>query len=258
MDILQDLKTELHKYDFEADPQGIQADKILNILDTALDRDGERLQDRKPPLDVVVYALKSILFPSFLPELMSEFIHLFTMVEFYRLHATEKASTLLTWHTFYADDATPKVHLTKDEEEYCSNLVETQEEIRNMFIDIIAECCLTDLARLWLANSNTKFWIRWNEYFSIFKRVKREKLSHSFHYNMSPEEISTLHGSVNEFSNFMEATSIDTGMFESKPFRDQFPDPGMSPKVLHLIEYHLNYVQEAVQRLEAVVEQLKD
>jgi hypothetical protein len=115
------------------------------ILDSALLHHGGQLHDRIPPLDIVVYTLKSILYlPG--PKLVSELLHLVSMVEYYRIEVTRKASDALVFNTYYKDNPDPQQHhqlLDGKVEEYYTHLTDTQGTLRKIFIEIVVECCVT-------------------------------------------------------------------------------------------------------------------
>ncbi|KAF8200724.1 hypothetical protein BJ912DRAFT_578328 [Pholiota molesta] len=198
---------------------------------------------------------------------MSEFLHLFTMVEFYRLKITERASTLIAWDTFYGGQEDSSFSLTAGQRKICERIEDAGKDYRKIYLIVISHCCIVDLKRLWLANSNTDFWIRWNEYFSILKGGNSETISHTFHYKMTHKEHSVLHEAAYEVSEFMEATvrwmagnqsargqSIQD-VFKSNVFQENFPTPELSSDVLDLIDYQLKSVQDAVHRVGTIKSQ---
>jgi len=257
MDSLTHLRAEIQSYDFSSDSEGNHAKKILAILNNALLHHEEQLRDQIPPFDVVIYALKSILYLPH-PQLVSELLHLFSLVEFYRIEITRKASEALVFETYYKDRPNSQYKpLDKKHEEFYTHLTETEDTLRKMFMEIVVECCITDLKRFWIANSNTDFWIRWNEYFSIFTNAEGTNLSHSFHHNISPEEISCLYEASCAVAGFMESTMRWAGdeggkgqsiqaTLDTSAFRDQFSQLDLSGRVVKLIEYHTSYVHEAM------------
>lgn len=93
------------------------------------------------PIVIFIYAIKNILYPNFLIELIPDFLDLITMVEFYRIRLTEEASNALTWNEFYknAQDAHT---LEVEDEKFLNHLQDTQDEMRQIFMQIVAECCL--------------------------------------------------------------------------------------------------------------------
>lgn len=111
-------------------------------LDTALSKK-EYPSGQAPPLDIIIYALNNILYPTFLPELMSEFLHLFTMLEFYRRRIIEKAALTIEMNTFYRSASDANVVLLDDEDElFLRNLVDEQKDVRRIFIKVVEQCCI--------------------------------------------------------------------------------------------------------------------
>lgn len=92
------------------------------------------------PIVIFIYAIKNILYPNFLIELIPDFLDLLTMVEFYRIRVTEEASNALAWNDFYKN--TKDAHtLEVEDEDFLSHLQDTQDVMRKIFMQIIAECC---------------------------------------------------------------------------------------------------------------------
>jgi len=113
------------------------------ILDSALLHHGGQFRDRIPPLDIVIFTLKSILY---LPgqKLVSELLHLISMVEYYRIEVTRKASRVLVFNTYYKENPGPKYQLLDEKvEEFYTHLTDTQDTLRTMFMEIVVECCVT-------------------------------------------------------------------------------------------------------------------
>jgi len=266
-DPLEQLKRELQKYDFnepEATPDRAQGDKIRETLDKILDNDGGEL-GRQLPLKLLAYAFNTILYPSFLPELISDLIHLITMIEFYRLQLTEKASLLIGLNMFFELNRDSQVSsLTKRQRKYFQRLVDDRETLRQIFLTNVSTLCVLDLKRLWLANRDTDFWFHWSEYFSVFQEDHDpEKLSHPFHHKIQPKEIAFLQDSVSQLPEFMDATvrtaveqaspgqSIQE-MFQSTTFREQFISNTLPPEVLEALVYHRNVVLDAAEEIKAI------
>ncbi|KIM45197.1 hypothetical protein M413DRAFT_441878 [Hebeloma cylindrosporum] len=257
MDPLARLSAELQAHEFSSDSEGNHAKKILGILDNALLHHEGQLRDRIPPLDLVIYTLKTILYlPS--PQFLSELLHLVSIVEYYRTEVTQKASKALVFNTYYKENPDQPYQLLDEKtEEYYTHLTNTQDSLRKIFMEIVVECCVKDLKRLWIANSNTDFWVRWNEYFSIFTKAEGTKLSHSFHHDLSSEEISGLYEASCVMAGFMESTMCWAGneggrgqsiqaTFDTSAFRDRFAQPELSERITNLVDYYISYVNEAV------------
>jgi hypothetical protein len=112
------------------------------ILDSALLHHAGQLRDRIPPLDVVVFALKIILYrPG--PKLISELLHLVSIVEYYRTEVTKKASRALVFNTYYKENPDPQNQLLDGKVEECyTHLADTQDTLRKIFMEIVVECCV--------------------------------------------------------------------------------------------------------------------
>lgn len=94
------------------------------------------------PIVIFIYAIKNILYPNFLIELIPDFLDLLTMVEFYRIRATEEASTALAWNDYYKNTKDVDARtLEVEDEKFLSHLQDTQEVMRKIFMQIVAECC---------------------------------------------------------------------------------------------------------------------
>ena len=92
------------------------------------------------PIVIFIYAIKNILYPNFLIELIPDFLDLLTMVEFYRIRVTEEASNALAWNDFYKNAKDART-LEVEDEDFLSHLQETQDDMRKIFMQIVAECC---------------------------------------------------------------------------------------------------------------------
>lgn len=168
-DPLKNLKAEIHKHDFTHDLKGEHAKFILgellgiivytynrlqcllDLFDKTLSSTEEQLEDRAPPLDIVIYALKSIIYPKFLPHLMSDFLRLFSMVEFYRIRVNKKVDDALVWNTYYKEHPTPGVPpLKEDDEAFFQHIVDNNEHMRKMFMRVVVTCCFIVSQVLWV------------------------------------------------------------------------------------------------------------
>ena len=92
------------------------------------------------PIVIFIYAIKNILYPNFLIELIPDFLDLLTMVEFYRIRVTEEASDALTWNDFYKNTQGART-LEVEDEDFLYHFQDTKDEMRKIFMQIVAECC---------------------------------------------------------------------------------------------------------------------
>ena len=113
------------------------------ILDSALAHHEGQLRERIPPLEIVIYTLKRILYLPGL-QLVSELLHLVSMVEYHRTEVTRKASEALIFNTYYKQKPNPQYQLLDGKvEEYYTHLTNTQGALRKIFMEIVVECCIT-------------------------------------------------------------------------------------------------------------------
>ncbi|KAF8160851.1 hypothetical protein B0H34DRAFT_795709 [Crassisporium funariophilum] len=261
MDPLNFLREGLANHDFPS--RGSGAEQILKRLDDVLEENGETCA-RTPPFHVFAYAIKSIVYPTFRIDLIPEFLELLTMIEFYRLRVTDKASIALTWNEYYKDNETQDIHTLKEEdEEYFQYLQDTQVDQRKVFMQIISEYCTIDLHRLWIAESNTKFWIRWNEYFTVSNKTGKAKKTSAFHHDISDSDLQILRQSAERCNEIMHHTILwaeeerDRGqpiedVFKTRAFLERFAVLEVDASLLNLVSYYLAYVQDAVERFQAI------
>jgi len=77
---------------------------------------GYPYQDQCPPLDVLCYAIKNIMYPDFLLCQIPDLLDLLAVVELYRQEASTQARAALVFNDFYQNDDTV-VSLTRKEKE---------------------------------------------------------------------------------------------------------------------------------------------
>lgn len=92
------------------------------------------------PIVIFIYAIKNILYPNFLIELIPDFLDLLTMVEFYRIRVTEEASNALIWNDYYKNTKDTRT-LDVEDENFLNHLQNTRNDMRKIFMQIVAECC---------------------------------------------------------------------------------------------------------------------
>ncbi|KAF9564815.1 hypothetical protein CPC08DRAFT_705110 [Agrocybe pediades] len=260
MDNWKDLRKEIERYDYHTDPEYAKAASIAQQHNDIIKTE-KKLSNRPPPLFVILHSLRSIMFPTFLFELTSEFLHQLTLVEIYRLKATEKAELAIKMNELFDDEAP----LTDDTLRIFNETVKEEKAYRKLYLKVVMKCIYVDLHRYWVSASNRDFWVRWNEYFSFLRGPEEAKLSHNLHFTLSGTEISELHDTAVKVSNFMagsthwaeqhrESRSI-AETFDSLEFNQKFPCPAILYK--HL-EYYLEVVQKSVTAVEESGRELFD
>lgn len=114
--------------------------KRLGNIDTLLASNEKTALDPVLPIAIFIYAINDILYPTFLIEFIPEFLDLLTMVEFYRIRVTEEASNALAWNEFYKSNKDART-LEVEDEVFLNHLQDTQDVMRKIFMQIVAECC---------------------------------------------------------------------------------------------------------------------
>ena len=112
----------------------------LGNIDTLLASNEETALAPVLPISIFIYAINAILYPNFLIEFIPEFLDLLTMVEFYRIRVTEEAGNALAWNYFYKDVKDART-LEVEDEKFLSHLQDTRDVMREIFMQIVAECC---------------------------------------------------------------------------------------------------------------------
>ena len=140
----QKLKSEtqgiLSKFLLSYSPSSANLEHLGNI-DILLANNEETALPPVLPIVIFVYAIKNILYPDFLIELIPDLLDLLTMVEFYRIRMTEEASNALAWNDFYKNAQDART-LEVEDENFLTHFQDTQDEMRKIFMQIVAECCL--------------------------------------------------------------------------------------------------------------------
>lgn len=97
----------------------------------------EDLHDKPPPLFVIIHTLKGVMYPQFLPDLMSEFLHQFTLVELFRLKATEKTSLALKMNEALGEE---EGYLTDETKAIFNAVIEDQQGMRDLYMKVLTKC----------------------------------------------------------------------------------------------------------------------
>jgi hypothetical protein len=109
-------------------------------IDTLLASNEEIALAPVPPIVIFIYGINDILYPNFLIDFIPEFLDLLTMIEFYRIRVTEEASNALAWNDFYKNAKDVRT-LEAEDEVFLRHLQDTQDDMRRIFMEIVAECC---------------------------------------------------------------------------------------------------------------------
>jgi hypothetical protein len=97
-----------------------------------------------PPVDVIIYAARNILYPSFLYSDIPELLDLLSIVEFYRLRVIEVARNASLWNNYYkTSKETDRDILTREEEKILKRLTKESriQAQRYVYRTLISQCC---------------------------------------------------------------------------------------------------------------------
>ncbi|KAF5321662.1 hypothetical protein D9619_001709 [Psilocybe cf. subviscida] len=257
---------ELNEYEFEAEPGAAYSEKLLVLLNKTLAMEPE-LGHEKPPLHFLLPTVKGILYPTFVSTLMLDFVRLMTMVEFHRLRVLDKAQTMDEWHIYCEDDDDPDIRFDEQDLTHLREFVAGGPDLRDCFVRMLAQCFREDLERIWITGSNTQFWVRWDDYFSIFKWHRKDSSkAEPFHFKLSPDDVSQFRDAADHVIYFMEATTKYSIFLKEQgnkatpeaihrlavddknqttELRDQLQaavGPDLYPETLDIVEYYLDYI----------------
>lgn len=112
-----------------------------DLLGTALEEDDLSDSSDPPPLEILLYAIKSILYPTFLYEQIDAFLRLLTMIEFHRIRATTKATSAHAWQLYFKSNPNPDVILLSEPvEEAFKEHKDQDADWRAVFMKIVSTC----------------------------------------------------------------------------------------------------------------------
>ncbi|KAG6899425.1 hypothetical protein C0993_010392 [Termitomyces sp. T159_Od127] len=145
-----------------------------------------------PPLEVVLYAINNILYPTFITRRLPHLLDLLATVEFYRKRTLASSHEATIWSEYYeVQDEKAVYRLSKEDEAYLKELELDNISMRNIYITLISECCQLDMHLLLVAKppSLTDFLVRFNEYFPHLNKHYDRKSPRLFWSDLSSEEV---------------------------------------------------------------------
>ena len=93
-----------------------------------------------PPLPVIIYSIKNILYPTLATRRIPELLDLLATAEFYRGRTLDQARAALTWNDYYST-VPPTVLLSNEETEFIHSLELQMADLRPIYIMILTKCC---------------------------------------------------------------------------------------------------------------------
>ncbi|KAF8639520.1 hypothetical protein AX17_001425 [Amanita inopinata Kibby_2008] len=216
-----------------------------------------------PPIDVLIYAAKNILFPSLAHDLMPQLLDVIATVEFYRHRTLAQADNALVWNQYYkTEDSTGSITLTDDEETFLKRLGESSQSWREVYMTILCKCCHFDLYHVWITipPSMSNFMIHFNEYFPFLNKYCTQPSPRLLHHTLSQDEQRKLGQTGlsicafgHESAQWVTERAQDQPhwtLYETAEFHQKFPPPCASKHLVKLICNYLDYVGSIVQKVD--------
>lgn len=224
-----------------------------------------------PPVDVLAYAAKNILFPTLAQDLMPQLLDVIATVEFYRQRTLAQAKNALEWKGYYKNEGDPKADpkadaLSSNEEAFLKQLNVSGESWRTVYVTILCKCCHFDLYHLWIVNppSMANFMIRFNEYFPFLNKHCTHESPRLLHQTLSPDERGklsqtglTICAFCSDLAQWVTDNTRDDEpfwtLFDTEEFKKAFPPPCAARHLVKLICKYLDYVVSIVLKVEGVL-----
>ncbi|KAJ7016148.1 hypothetical protein C8F04DRAFT_1164867 [Mycena alexandri] len=174
---LQELRAYIKASGFESPAANA---KISAYIETnILNHPNSLFKHRVPPLDIIIYAIRTLLtapdapHPRDIPDLLD----FATTIEFFRNLALQKVDEALTFHAYYKDHDQDRLLLTDEEvarlSEYQSKT--NSDSLRKMYIGMVMQYCMMDIYYLWTSDPprTADVTLRLSEYFPMLNKYYR-------------------------------------------------------------------------------------
>lgn len=177
-----------------------------------------------PPLDVIVYAARNILFPTLNNDQIPDLLDLLSTVETYRKHIVLKADDALAFHAYWKNENVDEsVLLTAEEHRFIGSIVADSMIMRDSYKSVISALCqmvsshhinmvtmghglLQDIYHLWtrIEPSIAKLAIRMNEYYPPSNKKYQRQPALLFHSDLSMMERADIEVTCRETIEFFQ------------------------------------------------------
>jgi len=229
-----------------------------------------------PPLDVIIYAVRNILYPTFLHSDIPALLSLFSIVEQYRLRAVELARNASVWSNYYkASKEDLKDGLTRDEEKVLNRLMKESriQAQRHVYRTLILQCCQLDIYHLWHGQYPC-IPFRLRDYFYDETRQGASQTLKLFRRDLSDKEQEDLHATGQACLKLFQDVSTwladraaafrarelseDDALEESElfsyrqDFTSAFPNPVQETALMASIEWYLDKVQTDINAMKII------
>ncbi|KAF8348366.1 hypothetical protein F5887DRAFT_644155 [Amanita rubescens] len=225
------------------------------------------ISNSTPPVDVLVYAAKNILFPSLAEDLIPQLLDIIAAIEFYRQRALTRAKKAIQ-RSRSEDKNAP---FNSDEEAFLKQLDTPKDSWRKVYMTILCKCCQFDLYHLWTANPSSvaDFMIRFNEYFPFLNNYCTHESPRLLHQKLSTDEQSTFgeiglaicgfgYTSAQWITDNAQEDKPYWTLFDTKEFQKAFPPPCAAKQLVTLICKYVDYVAHVVLKVDSSLRDTTD
>ncbi|KAF9501791.1 hypothetical protein BDN71DRAFT_1438486 [Pleurotus eryngii] len=160
-----------------------------------------------PPLDVLIYASRNILFPTLNIDQMSDLLDLLSTVETHRRHIVLKADDALAFHAHWKNENVEEsVLLTAEEYHFVGSIVVENSAMRDSYKSVISALCQMDIYHLWTRPepSIAKLAVRMNEYYPPSNKNYQRQPALLFHADLSATERADIEVTCRETVEFFQ------------------------------------------------------
>ncbi|KAH7910604.1 hypothetical protein BJ138DRAFT_80513 [Hygrophoropsis aurantiaca] len=236
--------------------------RIYDHLTTSILRD-PALADKHPPPAAFFYAIRNILYPTFIIGQIPDILQLLCDVETIRQQALSKASQASELNT---ERGTGRLLLSEQKKERLSRMVLDNEEDRKLYVALICNLCETHIYHLWTAPESRVLPRRMNDYFpGCISDIQTESVMH-FHLHLSDAEKQTVDkikdrciGWLKIAGNWEEAREmdcVDRGISIQemdatlkRDFDAEFTPPICQDNLIAALEKYMSKIERMITRL---------
>ncbi|KAF8629397.1 hypothetical protein AX15_003452 [Amanita polypyramis BW_CC] len=270
-DVIRELQKYIASLDFGRDDLEQDHKDIYTYIEQTILPPESTILGAVPPVDVLAYAAKNILFPVLAQDLIPELLDVIATVEFYRQRTLTQAKNALEMKSHYKDEDEAKaIFLNSDEEAFLEHLNVLDDSWRKVYITILRECCHSDLYYLWTTNppSMADFMIRFNEYFPFLNKYCTHPSPRLLHQTLSTDEQNQLgqtglaicdlgYNSAQWVTENIREDEPYWTLFDTDEFRKAFP-PHAPKHLTKLICRYLDHVASTVQKVDSILQGRRD
>ncbi|KAK1230495.1 hypothetical protein PQX77_006423 [Marasmius sp. AFHP31] len=146
------LKSASFSQDSDAEELLQSSRRVYSHINTHFLREGKRKHkqiEAIPPPEVLIFAVRDILFPTFLgPTRIVDILDLVTNIEYYRLACMQKVDDATVFQDFYSMRHPEVALLTEEELGTLRKVTAENSSLRSQFLSLVLEYCQLDIHHL--------------------------------------------------------------------------------------------------------------